>query len=57
VDFLAEEVSVNTAINVMAQYRPCWHAILCKEVNRYPKAGEIAEVQQYAEEKGLRVLT
>jgi putative pyruvate formate lyase activating enzyme len=56
IDFLAEEVSANTAINVMAQYRPCWHAGLCKEVNRYPKAEEIAEVQEYAKEKGLRVL-
>ena len=56
VDFLAEEVSINTAINVMAQYRPCWHASLCKEVNRYPKAEEIAEVRQYAKEKNLKVL-
>ena len=55
-DFLAEEVSVNTAINIMGQYRPCWQASLCKEVNRYPKSGEIAEVREYAKEKGLRVL-
>lgn len=56
IDFLAEQVSRNTAINIMDQYRPCFKADECPQINRLPKPEEIEEVRQYAIKKGLRVL-
>lgn len=32
--FIAEEISKNTYINIMDQYRPCWHASDYDELNR-----------------------
>ncbi len=34
VKFIAEEISKNTYINIMDQYRPCWHADEYPELNR-----------------------
>jgi putative pyruvate formate lyase activating enzyme len=56
IDFLAEEVSSKTAINVMDQYRPCHQAHLHPRINRRPTAKEIESVRDYAMEKGLRVI-
>jgi putative pyruvate formate lyase activating enzyme len=53
IDFLADEISAATAINVMAQYRPCYEADRYPQVNRYPTVEEIAEVRHYAQKKGL----
>jgi putative pyruvate formate lyase activating enzyme len=56
IDFLAEEISVNTTINVMAQYRPCFKAHTHSKINRRPTDDEIQSARQYAIKKGLRVL-
>jgi len=56
IDFLAEEISQETAINVMGQYRPCYKASIQTELNRRPTAEEIESVRRYAVEKGLNVL-
>jgi putative pyruvate formate lyase activating enzyme len=57
IDFLAEEVSPKTAINVMDQYRPCYKAHLHTKINRRPTFDEIESVQRYAVEKGLRLIS
>ena len=56
IDFLAEEISQETAINVMGQYRPCYKASSHTELNRRPTTEEIESVRRYAVEKGLNVL-
>ncbi|UCF16700.1 MAG: radical SAM protein [Phycisphaerales bacterium] len=55
-DFLAEEISPSTTINVMAQYRPCYEATDHPKINRRPTLEEIQSVRQYAIKKGLKVL-
>jgi putative pyruvate formate lyase activating enzyme len=57
IDFLAEEISPKTAINVMDQYRPCYKAHLHPRINRRPTFEEIESVRRYAIEKGLRVIS
>jgi putative pyruvate formate lyase activating enzyme len=57
IDFLAEHVSVNTAINIMDQYRPCFHAGSHSRINRRPCRDEIESVLDYAVEKGLRIIS
>jgi len=56
IDFLAEEISPATSINVMGQYRPCYKASTQTELNRRPTTEEIESVRRYAIEKGLNVL-
>ena len=56
IDFLAKEISQETAINVMGQYRPCYKASSHTELNRRPTTEEIESVRRYAVEKGLNVL-
>jgi len=53
IDFLADQISPATAINVMAQYRPCYKADRYPQINRYPTVEEITEVRHYAQKKGL----
>ena len=55
-DFLAEQISVNTTINVMDQYRPCYKAFEHSKINRRPMVEEIESVRRYAIEKGLNIL-
>jgi len=57
IDFLAEEISPSTAINVMDQYRPCYKAGTYPPINRYPYTEEITEVRRYAIKKGLHLIT
>ena len=57
IDFLAEQISKNTVINVMDQYHPCYKAGEHTKINRRPYADEIEAVQKYAIEKGLNVLS
>lgn len=57
IDFLAEQVSRNTAINVMDQYRPCYEASSHPAISRRPTHDEIQSVRQYAMRQGLNVLT
>lgn len=56
VDFLVREISRNTAINVMGQYRPCYEAAEYAFINRLPTRNEIEQVRSYARTKGLRLL-
>ncbi len=56
IDFLAEKISPNTAINVMDQYRPCYKASLYSKINRRPRPDEIESVRDYAIAKGLRII-
>jgi len=57
IDFLAGQISPNTAINVMDQYRPCYKAGLHTKINRRPYADEIESVCQYAIKKELNVIS
>jgi putative pyruvate formate lyase activating enzyme len=57
INFLAEQISQNTAINVMNQYHPCYKASLHVKINRRPYADEIESVRQYAIKKGLNVIS
>jgi putative pyruvate formate lyase activating enzyme len=57
VQFLAEELSANTYINVMGQYRPAWRV---KEqsiapLNRPVMSSEVRAAQRLAREAGLRL--
>ncbi|HCO96382.1 MAG TPA: radical SAM protein [Phycisphaerales bacterium] len=56
IDFLAEQISPNTTINVMDQYHPCYKANLHPAINRRPTTEEIQSARRYAIEKGLNVL-
>ncbi len=56
IDFLEEQISLSTTINVMAQYRPCYKAGSHTQINRRPYPEEIESVRRYAIEKGLNVL-
>ncbi|MHC4705066.1 MAG: radical SAM protein [Planctomycetota bacterium] len=56
IDFLAEEISPSTTINVMGQYHPCYKAALHPKINRRPTYQEIHSARQYAIDKGLDVL-
>ena len=56
IDFLAEEISLSTTINVMDQYRPCFKASEHSGINRRATREEFQSAQQYALQKGLNVL-
>jgi putative pyruvate formate lyase activating enzyme len=56
IDFLAEQISPKTTINIMDQYRPCYKASNHPKINRRPTTQEIQSVRQYAIQKGLNVL-
>ena len=53
VEFLAQEISPETYLNVMAQYRPTYKAHLYPEINRRPSAQEMEEGVELALEAGL----
>ncbi len=55
-EFLASEISPNTAVNVMGQYRPCYRAHEYDDIRRAVYVSEVAEVQRYAHELGLRLV-
>jgi len=56
IDFLAKEISPRTTINIMGQYRPCYHAFSNPKINRPPTIEEINSEKQYAIKKGLNVI-
>lgn len=56
VRFLAEEISRNTYINLMDQYRPCYKACEYPELNRRITSEEYAEAVRLAQEAGLHRL-
>jgi len=55
VDFLADEVSPNTYVNIMGQYHPEYHAHTDPVIRGYPTPEEIAEAREYALRRGLRL--
>jgi putative pyruvate formate lyase activating enzyme len=57
IDFLADQISPKTTINVMDQYHPCFNASSHPKINRRPSLEEIQAARQYAIKKGLNVLT
>ena len=57
IDFLAEQISPKTTINVMDQYHPCYKAASHPKINRRPTLDEIESVRQYAIERDLNVLS
>ncbi len=54
VKFIAEEISKNTYINVMDQYRPCFRAFDHPPLNRRITAREYADAVQMAIDAGLK---
>lgn len=55
VGFLRDEISANTYINVMAQYRPCHRAHESPPLDRRPTNIEYADALHLAENAGLRL--
>jgi putative pyruvate formate lyase activating enzyme len=55
VRFLRDEISPNTYINVMAQYRPCFRAHELPPLDRSVSNQEYAEAVRLAEEASLRL--
>ena len=55
-DFLADQISPNTAINVMDQYRPCYWADSYPLIARRPSAQEVRQVNIMACDRGLRIV-
>lgn len=51
--FLAEDISLNTYLNIMDQYRPCYRAAAHAELARRPTAGELSEAFETARRLGL----
>jgi putative pyruvate formate lyase activating enzyme len=56
VDFLAEEISADTYVNIMDQYRPCYKARSYPELDRRITHEEYAEAVRLAERAGLHRL-
>ncbi len=52
--FLAEEISPDTYVNVMGQYRPCHEAPDHPALARRPTAAEMAHALDAARRVGLR---
>ena len=52
-EFLATELSPNTYVNVMGQYRPCGEAFKHPPLDRFPSKEELAEAEQAARLAGL----
>jgi putative pyruvate formate lyase activating enzyme len=51
--FLAREISPNTYVNLMDQYRPCHRAEEFPELNRRPTASECDEARELARRYGI----
>jgi putative pyruvate formate lyase activating enzyme len=56
VRFLAEEISVNTYLNMMDQYYPCYRAFANPPINRRITGKEFSEAVKIALEAGLKRL-
>ena len=51
--FLAREISTNTYVNIMNQYRPCGRAFEHEDLSTRPTQKEFAEAVRAAEEEGI----
>ena len=54
--FLADEISLNTYVNIMDQYRPCWKSFNYPPLNRGITKEEFDEAVETAEAAGLHRL-
>jgi putative pyruvate formate lyase activating enzyme len=54
--FLAQEISIDTYINVMGQYRPSYKADRYPELNRSPTRQELEDARQAVQDAGLHRL-
>jgi putative pyruvate formate lyase activating enzyme len=54
--FIARDVSLNTYVNLMAQYRPCYRAGDYPELDRPITAAEFRETLELARRHGLHRL-
>jgi len=54
IDFIADEISTDTYLNIMDQYHPAYHASNFPELNRRITDSEYRVVVDYAFSKGLR---
>ena len=54
IDFIADEISIGTYINIMDQYHPDYKAFDDKNLNRRITDSEYKEVMEYALTKGLK---
>jgi putative pyruvate formate lyase activating enzyme len=52
-DFIVDEVSKDSYVNIMDQYKPTYKADSYPSINRHTSRREYAEVTQYANGKGL----
>jgi putative pyruvate formate lyase activating enzyme len=53
IDFIAGEISPNTALNIMDQYHPAYRAAEYRTLSRQVSRSEVGEVIAYARGKGL----
>ena len=53
VRFVSEEISRNTYVNIMAQYRPCYKALQIPGLGRRIPSAEFHEALSFAHEAGL----
>jgi len=51
--FIAREISPNTYVNIMDQYRPCGNAYRCPPLNRRITPEEYEEALKAAQEEGI----
>ncbi len=56
IEFVANEISVNTYINIMGQYHPAHHAHSYPELRARPARGAIAQLHDFARKCGLHRL-
>ena len=53
IDFLAEEISPHTYLNLMNQYRPCYRADEYPALARRPSASEYRQARAHARQRGM----
>ncbi len=51
--FIAKEISVNSYVNIMPQYRPCGRAEEIKDISGFPTNNEILGALKIAQEEGI----
>ncbi len=56
IDFIADELTPGTAVNIMGQYRPCHRAHAHPDIATRPDPGEVGKLRAYARERGLGVV-
>lgn len=56
IDWISENLSPGTAINIMGQYRPCHKAVNFNAIRDYPDKSEIDALKQYASKSGLNLV-